>query len=95
MYTRARYWWASGSTPWQRLAVCGTLAVGGFVSGLAVDLLGGGTALAFGLALVAAAALGAGGFILMMARAGGEGVHSPGWYRRFQQDVHARAANRR
>ncbi|WP_223206515.1 hypothetical protein [Streptomyces xanthii] len=92
MYARLRRWWATGSPLWQRLVVCGTLTIGAFVAGQTVAILGGRAWLSLGLAAVAAAALCVGAFLLMMARARGEHVYSPRWYRKFQQDARARAA---
>jgi hypothetical protein len=92
MYTRLRYWWASGSPLWQRMVVCGAVTVGAYAAGQTVTILRGSVWLSLGLAAVAAAALAVGTFLLVMARARGEHIRSPRWYRKFQQAARARAA---
>ncbi|MGW9436768.1 hypothetical protein [Streptomyces sp. NPDC055607] len=92
MYTRLRYWWASGSPLWQQMAVCGAVTVGAYAAAQIMTILHGSVWLSLGLAAVAAAALAVGTFLLVMARARGEHIRSPRWYRRFQQAARARAA---
>lgn len=92
MFTRLRRWWATGSPLWQRLMAYGTLAVVAFAAGQTVAILGGSMWLSLGLATVAAVVLCVNFFLLTVARARGERVYSPGWYRKFQRAARARAA---
>ncbi|MFE9406850.1 hypothetical protein ACFYNY_34645 [Streptomyces sp. NPDC006530] len=91
MYVRLRRWWASGSPLWQRLVVCGTVTVTAYGAAQVATILNGHELLTFGLIAVAFVALSVGAFSLGMARARGEHIYSPRWYRKFQQEAHARA----
>lgn len=91
MYVRLRRWWASGSPLWQRLVVCGALTVTAYGAAQVATILNGHVLLVFGLIVVALAALSVGAFSLMLARARGEHIYSPRWYRQFQQEARARA----
>lgn len=92
MYTRLRRWWAAGSLLWQQLVVCGTLTVIAYGAGQAVTFLGGSVWLSLSLAAVAMVALSVGAYRLTAARARGERVYSPDWYRKFQRDARASRA---
>ncbi|GHH54651.1 hypothetical protein [Streptomyces candidus] len=89
MYAQLRRWWASGSPLWQRLVVCGVLTVTAYGAAQVATILKGHVLLVFGLIVVALVALSVGTFLLVMARARGEGIYSPRWYRKFQQEAWA------
>ncbi|MYS39119.1 hypothetical protein K388_07348 [Streptomyces sp. KhCrAH-43] len=82
-------WWGMGSPLWRRLAAAAVLGAAAFVAAQVSALAGGNPVLIFGLAGLAAVAMIFFGFTLMMARARGEHAYSPGWYRRFQEQVHS------
>ncbi|GHI97987.1 hypothetical protein [Streptomyces olivaceus] len=89
MIVKFRRWWGTGSPLWRRLVAAAVFGAATFVGAQVSALAGGSPVLTFGLAGVTAVAMIFFGFTLMMARARGEHAYSPGWYRRFHEQVHS------
>lgn len=83
--TKLRRWWAMGSPMWRRLTAASAVAVATFIAAVGSALLGGAPWVTFGLAGSAAACVAVFSFTLVMARARGEHVFSPGWYLKVRE----------